>query len=544
MGQLNKSKQTEITINDFSGGYGGAKSIGNLSLNEADNLENLIILPSGSGFRNLEGTKQISPTGGSSHNIVDFLVGIIVGRGDIAGGGGSNTALNLIVLGAKSSDNDDVGVFLHFPDGGSISSGGLIHYTNGTITKDAIFSMFYFQDVVIVTSRLSGTIDGGVTTTPFKVDISGLGATSLQSGIAPNGKVGIGWNNRAWIGSTSADKSKLYYSILNDETDWNGSGSGFVNPDPNGADELTALAPISNNVLLYFKQDSIYQVVGRSDPFAIFELFRGIGCIGNQALVNVDNVIYFITPKGQMRITDGSRIYDDRDIPTLNSADDLWAQVPVNRRPLIRGVRHKGRDFDWIIWLVSLGSAQATNNQAIIWDLKNKCWLRATQGFSANTITTSPEGRTFLGSYDSIRAFEVAVASYFKDDTNSTDIYDGNNRLIAPTDSTTMAWKWRSDDYNLSLKYISQVTEVHALSKYSANGDIDLNYRYDGKADSSDITKAVVPASLNLTMQIWRPLGRGDTFGFELNSASEVSAQVSKITLVGVQKGTKDPGMV
>lgn len=544
MGQINQRKNAEVVLNNFGGGYAGAKAIGNLAANEAQDLDNIVILPSGAGFRNLAGTKQVTPTSGSSQNGWAFTLGVLATRVDLKGGGGATSQdLRIVTLSSLTSDNDDVNIIVHNTDAGTITSGGLVHFTNGTVDRNSIFSMFHFNGSIIITSRLAGTIDGGATTTPFKVGINNVTATSLQTGVAPQGRVGIGWNNRCWIGSTSAATSKLFYSALSNEGDWNGAGSGFVEPSPNEADELTALAPISNNVMLYFKQNSIYQVVGRSDPFAVFELFRGVGCVGNQALVTVDGIVYFITPRGQMRITDGSKVYDDRDIPELSNADNLWAQVPVSRRPFIRGERYKGTDCDWIIWLVSLGSGQTTNNYSIIWDLKNKCWLRCTQGFKANHITSAPEGRTFLGSYDSLRVFEVAVSGYYKDDTNSTPIYDGNNQLIAPTNSTTMAWKWRSDDYAVSLHNITQVQTINVLAKYGATGNLDANYRYDGKADSTDITKSLVPTSLTHNTAVYRPLGRGDTFGFELNSASEVTAQISRITLVGGQKGTKDPGV-
>ena len=541
MGAINERKKAEVIIKDFSGGYAGAKSIGNLNINEAQDLDNIILLPEGTGFKEMEGTKQVSPGAGSSQNAWAFTLGVLATRQRLPSAA-SNQELKVVTLGSTSADNDDVDALIWNVDALTLTSGGRVHYGNGTITRNVEFSLFPFDDSIIITSQLSGTIDGGATTTPFKITYGGT-ATSLQDGVAPNGKIGLGWNSRCWIGNTASEPSKLYYSVLSDETDWNGSGSGFVNPDPNDADELTAITPISNNVLLYFKQNKIYQVVGRSDPFAVYELFRGTGCIGKDALVNVDGVVYFITPKGQMRITDGNKIYDDRDIPALSNANDLWAQVPLARRPYIRGTHHKGTDYEWIIWLVSFGSAQTTNNNAIIWDLKNKCWLKASQGFRANHITSSPEGRSFLGSYDGARIFEVAVSGYHKDDTNSTPAFNGSNRIIAPTDSTTMAWKWRSDDYAVSLHNVTQVQTVNVLTKYGATGNLDLNYRYDGKADSTDISKSIVPTSLTHNTAVYRPLGRGDTFGFELNSNSEVDAQISKVTIVGSQKGTKDPGV-
>lgn len=551
MGRLNKNPLTEIVFNSFGGGYAGAKAIGNLKPNEAQDLDNVVILPQGSGIRNVEGTKQISPTGGSTHNLWNKTIGVLATKITLSG----NTGLKVITLAETSSPSggDEVDILQWNIDDKSIAAHGRLFFTGTAIDANTEFSIFEFRGSIIVTTDIPGTISGG-DSMPVKLS-SGEILSALQTGVAPQGKIGIGWNNVCWIGNTPSEKSKLFYSVVVDETDWNGSGSGFVNPDPDDGDELIAVTPVSNNVMLYFKARKIYQIVGRADPFAIFELFRNVGCVGKDALVNIDGVVYFITPSGQMRITDGSKIFNEKDIPALSNADDLWSQIPVSRRPFIRGVRHKGRDYDWIIWMVSLGSSQTTNNQAIIWDITNQCWLQHTKGFAANHMTSNAGGRTFLGSYDSARIFEVAVTDYHKDDTDSTAIFDGNQRLIAPTDSKGMSWFWRTDDFTLqSLQGIIQIDRVNVLLTFDGTGVFRISYGYDGFRDQRNIDIPFGSELFLLGTSILgedllggskfritsiRPLGRGNTTNLKFASSSEVNAKIAEYTLAGRQQGTK-----
>ena len=539
MGQLNQSKQTEVQIKDFSGGYAAAKAIGNLDLTEARDVDNIVILPSGSGFKNRLGNSQILYTDLGSQDRLDQVIGLYrlkIGGQDIL---------------VRFSLNDGVvsnEVSIHTGDLDAITTSGTTSaYATAsyTFTANDVFMLSNFENgILAVPDQYIPFLHTYVSTSNPETITATLG-----QGTSPQGKVGTVWNNRAWIGNITTDRSKLYYSIILTsgvlpyaQTTWTDSGSGFVNPSSGDGDELVALSPVSNNILLYFKRNSIYQVVGRSDPFSVFNLFTGIGCAGRHSVVNVDGLVYFMTPDRRMAVTDGSTVKTDKDIPEFGHADDLWASVVSSRYKYTYGFRHSGDDFDWVVWLVT--TTGTTHNAAIIWDLRNKCWLRCSTGFPVNCAAYLPDRATYVGAYVDGLIFELNYASKYTDDSGGTATFNGSGVYTGITGAVAVAWKWRSDDIAVSLYNTTQVKFVNVLTKYSATGNLDLNYRYDGVADTSDITISIVPTSLNHNTAVYRPLGRGDTFGFELNNNSQVSSIISKISLVGTQKGQKDPGIV
>lgn len=532
MSRLNQNPLKEVVFNSFAGGYAGAKGAGSLSPNEALDLDNIILLPGGNGFRNRLGNKELDTNNFTSMSEWDIIVGL---------GMFKNATNEYLVWAAHSTSDDDIDFFEGVLDSG-VSA--LRVTMTGTFSKNSLITMFNFQDRVIGV---------GANAAPISI-IPGTSGAAL-AGSPPSGKVGIAWNNRVWIGNTTSNPSKLSYSILNDEEDWTSSGSGFVEPQPGDGDEITAIAPISNNILLLFKNRSIYQVVGRSDPFAVFPLFQSVGCAGNRAVVAAEGLVYFVTPTGEMRITDGNRIYDDRDIATLSHADDLWAQVPKSRLPYVQGFRHQGDSFDHIVWMVSLGASQSTNNYAIIWDLKNKCWLKNSKGFNGNAVCKTSTDRYLIGSYVGARVNELDYAGRFVDDSEGTPTLDGSNRQVAPTDAPPIRWFWRTDDMSLdSLQNIVQVDRINILTEFEANGNLKFAYGYDGYFDSTSAVLPVTPSTFILgtsvlavdllggfrsTTNTVRPLGRGQSFNCKFESNDAVQVEVTKYTLAGRQAATK-----
>lgn len=530
--RLNQSPLKEVNFTNFAGGYAGAKGASTLTTNEAQDLDNIIILPSGGGFRNRQGNTEESHSGNLS-TVINPVQGIISYK--------TSSAEHLIWVTTLSTNTS---VFEHDL---SSSTHTVRHTIVGAGTgQNNIFTLFKFKDLII------GVSDSQ--TTPFKIDMSGTPSGAVLGGSPPSGKVGISWNSRAWIGNTSTDPSKLSYSILDDPEDWSSSGSGFVNPQQKDGDELIAVQPISNNVMLYFKRHSIFQVVGRTDPFSVFPLHRGVGCIGKHAIVEADGLVHFITAEGKMRITDGSRIYDDKDIPQLSNADDLWAQVPKSRLPYVQGYRHIGTDFDHIVFLVSYGSSATANNYAIVWDFKNKCWLKRSTGHNGNCATTLNDGTPYIGGYAG-RTYKMDISSKYADDSGVTPTISGSNTQILPTAPIPIRWFWRTDNISVdSLQNIVQVDRVNFMTEFQSNAAIKISYGYDGFQDSSSITKSVVPSTFILGTSILgvgilggfrylvdtiRPLGRGQTFNCKFEGASTVASKFTRFSLAGRQAGTK-----
>lgn len=534
---LNQSPLTEIHFNNFGGGYAGAKGTSARQPNEAQDLDNIIILPGGGGFNNRQGNSEVEDSNADLSGYINPVQGVISFQ--------KATTEHLIWC-TEIGTSGNVSVL-------EVDLAGSTHTVRKTVTggdgQNVIFSMFKFKNLVIGVSDEQ--------TTPFKIDMSGTPSGGDLGGTPPSGKVGIAWNNVAWIGNTSTNPSKLFYSVLNDAEDWSGAGSGFVEPQAGDGDELIQVVPVSNNVMLYFKRHSIHQVVGRADPFAVFPLVQGTGMAGKNAYVVADGIVHFITPEGKMRITDGSKIYDDKDIPALSNADDLWAQVPKTRLSYVQGVRHIGDDFDHLVFMVSLGASQTTNNYAIVWDFKNKCWLKHSKGWNGNCATTVNNGTVYIGGYLG-RLYEQNVAAKYTDDSESTPEIDGADEQVIPTDPPAVSWLWRSDDLAVnSLQNIVQVDRANVIVEYQLSGNIKIAYGYDGVHDQDTKTISVeggdsfvlgtsllggsdeLGDNTRFRIRSIRPLGRGQTFNIKLFSSSPVATKLTKYTLAGRQQGRK-----
>lgn len=540
MSQLNQRNKPEVFFKNFSGGYAGIKASGTRLITEAKDLDNIVILPSGAGFRNRNGNDEvILRPSATSLNSLGAAYGLILFEYE-----GDQWMV-------RASDS-----------GGLVSNEVYVESANLTATSTAVDSVYatasytFTNDNQIQFIRVNNLIIGIVQTTgttfwpPFQGAMSssgGLGSLSLFSGSVAEGRVGIFWNNRLWIGNLTGEQSKLKYSILAASgvsfaasTSWTNSGSGFVEPARGDGDQLMALAPISNNVMLYFKKNSIHQIVGRSDPFSVFPLFQNTGAAGRGCVVEAEGLVYFITPDKKMLITDGTKIYTEKDIPALGNAKDLWNGVSSSRLYLTKGFRHQGRDFDWIVWMTS-SAGSSTNDIAIIWDRINECWLRCTTGFNGNAVTSYPSIGSYIAGYNNARIYKLDASSVYADDSYSTPLFDGSNRQVVGTDPQAITWYWRSDDFILnSLSELVTAKEVNISTITTTTADLDFAYAYNGTSLSSTITKSIVPTSYNHVDTIFRPLGRGKSFGVKIFGNDAAGYQINSYSIKGNQQGRSD----
>src|SRR5439155_8063637 len=128
-------------------------------------------------------------------------------------------------------------------------------------------------------------------------------------------------------------------------------------------------------------------------PFPIYQLQKGVGAAGRYAIVNVNGVIYFVTPSRRMKSTVDGKNFEV--YPT--NVDDLWDSINTTRVAFIVGQYYP--NLDQIHWYVSTGSS-STNNGCIIWDLRRKAWLYHSTGFKANVACLAQNRRLFTGHYN------------------------------------------------------------------------------------------------------------------------------------------------
>lgn len=247
---------------------------------------------------------------------------------------------------------------------------------------------------------------GGAPDAPFAHDGTGGNAAAL-GGSPPIAYSAFVANNRVFAMGTSANPSILQWSVLSDPEDWTGTGSGNQQVSLDDGDSLLAGIPIGNNIAVLFKETSTHRVLLDTAPFPVIQLQKGTGIAGRFAYAVVDGVIYFVTPSKRMKATtDGISFVD---FP--NYIDDVWDSINSSRVEYIQGIYYE--KIKQIHWYVSTGTS-TTNDLAIIWDVRHKCWLRHTTGFTANVVTIAQNLTLYTGQYDGT-IYQKDVASTYTD---------------------------------------------------------------------------------------------------------------------------------
>lgn len=508
-----------IDYSDFSGGLVTNRASTNLKDNQASALDNIIIFEQGSGFRSRNGNTAFNSTAMNSGANVQGL-----GYFRTAAG----TEYLLAVAGAKLYKSDSL-------------DGTMDDITSTlTITASAnnLWTFQSFNNVVVGF--------GGPPLNPNAPFVwTGTGNAAALSGTPPSAYGVFQNSNRLFAFRTQADPSRIYWSVLGDQSDWTGTGSGSADIWTDNNDTLTAAAVMNNDTVLLFKESSVHQMVTTtlvSGAFPVFPLFPGIGCAGKHACVVADGYAYFITPKGRMAVTDGNTLIDEQELPNLGAIDDLWADANQSRLAYIQGTRYEGADFDHIIWSLT-SSGGSTNDLAYVWDLKNECWLRHTTGHKMNAYIQTQSGVLYGGAYDGkIYLMDASEATYTDASESSTGI----------SSYWTSGWMQPK-----ALEQIIQPRKISLVFDTQTAGQIGVSYGFDfssnqysftlDQSDSGSLwdgvnwdefdwsgTATTLDNSGHLT-------GRGNVFQFRIQHNSGNKMKIYRASLSGKIYGQKDP---
>lgn len=381
-----------------------------------------------------------------------------------------------------------------------------------TSSADSQYTLFTFSDALLGF--------GGPASAPGSPFRWTGTSTAADLATAPDAYGGFSANNRVFAYRTSADPSSIFWTIIGDATDWSGTGSGSaVIGSLSDGQRVTAAIVISTNYVLVFKENSVHQMVISSAPFPVYSLFDNVGCVGKNAVVNVNGVVYFINMRGQMVSTNGETLTQ---YPP--SADDLWNDVQTSRYPFIIGTRETGEDHDWIVWSVS--DTGSTNTTSIIWDLENECWLKCSTGYDMNVVGYDHLNNPYLGDYAGF-IYRPDISTQYRDDSTSPG---------------TITAFWRSGWMNPSHSpEIVQVRKMTVNYKTKASGSLTVNYGFDFTADSASFTLAQAPASSEAFTSLGSMLtGRGNFFQFKIGQSSAViDSEVHTVLLQGKSYGQK-----
>lgn len=580
-------------IENFKGGYCANLPPTQLQLNQANDLDNIIVKPQGLGFRSRPGTQKQHLAAKTIQDITytsthlgatGELVTIAYTAGATAGSEVVTVVNNAISIQIDSGNSTATQVKAKFDasaaatalatctitgtagtaqtapvvaaalvttalnSGANVQGIGYMQSSTGSESLGAIVGNKFYGDVGItgswsdktgsltITSGASNTWDfttfnnkligfGGPINnpdTPIQWDGTASVATALTG--APSAYGGFSANNRLFAFRTAADPSTIKWSVIGNPADFTGSGSGSaVVGSLSDNSSITAAMVLSTNYVLVFKESATYQMVISSNPFPIYTLFDKEGCAGKKAVVNNDGQAYWINLHGEMLSTNGETL---QDYP--KTARNLWESVLRSRFPNISGYRVHGQDYIWIVWLVTLSGS--TNNYAIIWDVLNECWLKASSGFKMNINGVTIRNEVYMGGYDGF-IYKPLVEGIYKDESES-----------APG---TIDAYWRSGWLNpSSADQIIQVKKLISQYKTKASGTVAIKYGFDFVPDHVTTSLSQVPSgSEAYTSRLINLSGRGNFFQYKIGSSSStIDTEVDGILLGGKVYGQKKIG--
>lgn len=452
------TRNTIARFFDFTGGLNTKSPAMVLNLNEASDLQNINILPTG-GFEKRNGNSVFNATamdsGSSVHGLGYFRTS-------------SSTDYLMAIAGTKIFKSDNL-------DGTMDDITGALTITSG---KNYIWTHAQMNNLSIFV--------GGNPDAPIKW--SGTGNAALLGGSPPSGEFCLLANNRLFIGNTASNPSRIYWSILGNPEDWSGSGSGSQDVNLNDGDSLVGGIVTGLDTMLLFKQNSIHLLNINSSPFPLYPLFPDVGAISKNGIVNVDGVIYFITPEPRMKATDGTKV-----ISFPGSIDNVWDGLNKSRLKYIQGGYNQRLRHLW--WLVSDGSSDQ-NDLCIIWDLDNKCWLRYPTGYKMNCLVKTGDRVFYSGGYNG-KIYKLDDSTSTVDDSESVTVIDGY---------------WRSGWVTL-INTIENATPNYANLNFVASSNVDFTYSY-----GFDFQKDLVSEYISATgggrwgVDVWGnfPWGGGD----------------------------------
>jgi hypothetical protein len=423
-------------FNDFGGGQNSNNPSDTIGNNQGMEVENVIILPNGRGIRSRPGDTEFNSSA------------MVSGSTPVSGlkyyKQADGTEYLTAVAGTKFFKSDSL-------DGTMDDVTGAITITAG---QNNIWTPFVAENVAVYV--------GGAPDAPFKW--TGSGNAAVLGGSPPSGNFGFYHNNRAFIGNTTANPSRIQWSVLADIEDWSGTGSGSQDVLTNDGDTLVGAGVMNEYTVLLFKQNTVHKLIGRVSPFPVTEVFRNTGAVGKNAIVTVDGLCYFITPKARMEITDGARILSPQ---RIHDVDNVWDGLNSSRLQYIQGRYYEGKNFRWIIWTASNGSS-TKNDIAIIWDITNQCWIKNPAGFDCNVMDVTQDGTLYAGHYDG-KIYKKLVEAVYTDASES---------------SAAITAKWRSGWRNFGQLYsVKHLDWVVVGAKTETSGKINVRVGADFSED-------------------------------------------------------------
>ena len=288
-------------------------------------------------------------------------------------------------------------------------------------------------------------------------------STSTVAAI-PKGSDAKWWHNFLFVIGVSGNKSRLYFSDVNEPETFDGA-NGFIDVNADDGEEITAIAALQDTLFI-FKPTKIFTLTGYGvSDFTLADLgdfaAGGVGTIAPQSVVETGKDIFYMSYFGDtphfrsiQRTREG--FFVDYGIISDNitgTMDRLTTSQLSNTSGIFDGRR---------LWQ-AVTTSGTTNNEVLVYDTLTKGWTRLdginASVFHLSTISGSPV--IYFGS-SSANGKSYQLLSGTNDDGSAIDFLI-DTPMYAPSPGAKSRFKY-----------------LYMTADVSSDVDIDVDYSPDG----------------------------------------------------------------
>lgn len=283
---------------------------------------------------------------------------------------------------------------------------------------------------------------------------------------------------RLWVADIGSDDLTVYYSVLLDNSDFNGVGSGYINLEQvvQGGDRIVALAEHNNFLIIFCEQNIvIYANANDIDNLVLSDVITGVGCVARDSVQNIGTDILFLSNSGVRSI---GRTIQEKSAPvrdiSRNVRDLLLGYLPGEDMKKVRSVYYEADAF----YLLALPSCNFT----FCFDLRQQLQdgsSRATiwNGIDPSSLCATHDRRLLLGKANGIAKYDgytdngsSYIFSYYSPyiDFQSPSVIKILKKIgvtVVGAAATTMDIRW-AFDYQTNFKTTRVVTPAASVSEY------------------------------------------------------------------------------
>ncbi|MHA2069323.1 MAG: hypothetical protein ACXABY_33600, partial [Candidatus Thorarchaeota archaeon] len=321
------------------------------------------------------------------------------------------------------------------------------------------------------------------------IEWSGSSVFTDQSytGTGPDGNCAVGAFGRVW--AADADLQTIRYSVLLDDTDYSaGNGGGTIDMSSvwtNGMDQITAIAALGSNLLVFGKRHIVIWADGTGseigiDPTNMYvaDTIEGTGCIARDSIQAIgEGDLFFLSRHGVQSL---KRVIADKNNPITSvtkSIKGLLAGYLVTERAAsanliaVRSV-HSPENSLYLLLLPTLDIMIAVDTRQPFEDEDGDMVYPITTwevGGTIRSLVSRENGDLLLGS--------SGVVGKYSGDLDDTSSYDMN---------FWSAWL----DLGQLNERLKMLKEFSAIIQIGGTGSATYKWEFDFLGDSSSKTIA------------------------------------------------------